>query len=208
MHVTLRFASIAAACAAAYLLGGCAAGSLASEGAAQGGKSGALGGAVAGAVGSVFWGGNVVENMVASAAVGAATGAVVGGASGRSADKKIEQRRAMSEADLAMQAQLGPENYEAARQLALCNHKTAIGRAKTAYGLAPDPERRRYALLIEAIANEEMGDAAGAQKVYPLLVPLYPDGSGSVDKARADALAGILKVQQTRREHGRAPTCG
>lgn len=188
-------------------LSGCAAGSLASEGAQQGAKSGALGGAVAGAVGSIFWGGNVVGNMAAGAVVGAASGAAMGGAAGHSADKQIEAKRNMSEADAALAARLGPANFEAATQLAKCKHKTAIGKARTAFGTTNDRELQRYALLIEAIANEEMGDTAAAQEVYPLLARTYPDGSGTVEKARADTLAGILKVQQVRQEHGAKPTC-
>ncbi len=192
---------------AVVALSGCAAGSLASEGAASGAKSGALGGAVAGAVGSIFWGGNVVENMAVGLAVGAASGAAMGGAAGHEADKEIEAKRNMSEADAALAAKLGPANFEAAVQLAKCKHKTAIGKARTAYGTTEDPELQRYALFIEAIANEEMGDTEAAQKVYPLLARTYPDGSGTAEKARADTLAGILKVQQVRQEHGAKPTC-
>lgn len=189
------------------VLSGCAAGSLASEGAASGGKSGALGGAVAGAVGSIFWGGNVLENMAVSAVVGAATGAAIGGAAGHSADKKIEAKRNMSEADAALAARLGPANFEAVVELGHCKHKTAVGKARTAYGTTQDPELQRFALFIEAIANEEMGDTAAAQKVYPMLASTYPDGSGTVEKARADTLAGILKLQQARQERGLKPTC-
>ena len=192
---------------AAVALSGCAAGSLASEGAQSGAKSGALGGAVAGAVGSIFWGGNVVGNMAAGAVVGAASGAAIGGASGQAADKKIEAKRNLSEADAALAARLGPANFEAATQLAMCNHKTAIGKARTAFGITDDRELQRYALLIEAVSNEEMGDTAAAQKVYPLLARTYPDGSGTVEKANADTLSAIQKVQQVRQDHGAKPTC-
>lgn len=192
---------------AVVAISGCAAGSLASEGAASGAKQGALGGAVAGAVGSIFWGGNVVENMAVGLAVGAASGAAMGGAAGHEADKKIEAKRNLSEADAALAVRLGPANFEAAVQLAKCKHKTAIGKARTAYGTTEDPELQRYALFIEAIAKEEMGDTAAAQEVYPLLARTYPDGSGTAEKARADTLAGILKVQQVRQEHGAKPTC-
>jgi len=44
--------------------------------------------------------------------------------------------------------------------------------------------------------------------VYPLLARTYADGSGTVEKAHADTLAGMTKVQQVRREHGLKPTCG
>lgn len=194
--------------AAALACQGCATGSLASEGAAAGGRSGALGGAVAGAIGSLFWGGNVLENMATSAAVGAASGAAMGAASGRSADKRIEAKRNVSEADAALAARIGRANFDAAVELARCRHKTAVGKARTAYGTTDDSELQRYALFIEAIASEESGDAAGAAKVYPLLARTYADGSGSVEKARADTLAGILKVQKAREEHGLKPTCG
>lgn len=188
-------------------LSGCAAGSLASEGASSGAKSGALGGAVAGAIASIFLGGNVVQNVAASAVVGAATGAAVGGAAGSSADKQIEAKRNLSEADAALAAKLGQDNFDAAVQLAHCNLKTAVGKARTAYGTATNTEQQRYALFIEAAADEEMGDTAAAQKVYPLLARTYPDGSGTAEKAHADTLAAMPKVQQVRQEHGLKPTC-
>jgi hypothetical protein len=186
---------------------GCAPGSLASEGAESGAKTGAVGGAVAGAIGSIFWGGNFVENVAAAAVVGAASGAAMGGMSGAEADKKIAEKREMSERDMALQQTLGADNFEAARQLALCKHKTAIGKARTAYGTAQDLDRRKYALMIEAMAAEESGDTEAAAKVYPLYASIDPSQPG-VDKVRADALATLLKVQQVRREHGYPPTCG
>jgi hypothetical protein len=184
----------------------CAPGSMASEGAASGAKTGALGGAVAGAVASVFWGGNVAENIVASAAIGAASGAAMGGASGSEADRKIAEKRAMSERDLALAQKLGPDNFEAAKQLALCKHRTAIGKARTAYGTAQDLDRRKYALMIEAMSAEESGDTTTAAKVYPLYASIDP-AQPSVEKVRADALSTLLKVQQLRREHDRPATC-
>src|SRR5262245_1315247 len=180
-------------------LAGCASGSLASEGAAQGAKSGALGGAVAGAVGSLFWGGNVVENMVAGAVVTAAAGAAVGGAAGASQDKAIADQRAMSERDAALQQRLGPDNFEAAKQLALCKHKTAIGKARTAYGRAEDTERKRYALMIEAIANSELGATEAEQKIYPLLVTLYGAGE-STEKIQTE----LVKAEKRGHDVGQA----
>jgi hypothetical protein len=191
---------------AAGLVAGCAPGSQASEGAGSGAKTGAVGGAVAGAVASIFWGGNVVENVVASAAIGAASGAAMGGMSGSAQDREIAAKRAMSEQDLALADKLGRDNYEAARELALCNHRTAIGKARTAYGTANDLERRKYALMIEAAAAEESGDTETAAKVYPLYASIDP-ARPSTDKIRADTLASLLKVQQARQQHGLAPTC-
>jgi hypothetical protein len=202
----IRVVAIAAAIATASLAG-CASGSLASEGAAQGAKSGAIGGAVAGAVASIFWGGNVVENMVAGAAVSAAAGAAMGGAAGASADKEIEQKRNMSEEQAALLQKIGPDNFDAARELGLCKHKTAIGKARTAYGRAQDNDHKRYALMIEAIANEEVGLSADAEKVYPLLVSTYGEGA-TVDQVKADVQKGLQRVQQARQTHGLNPTCG
>ena len=187
-------------------LAGCAAGSLGAQGASAGARSGGVGGAVAGAVGSIFWGGNVVQNMAASAVVGATTGAVMGGMVGNAQDRQIEARRNMSQADAEILARIGPDNFEAAKELAYCRHKTAIGKARTAFGLATTDDYKRYALMIESISDEEMGDAAAAQKVYPLLVTLDPQHT-TVDSARADALSGILKVQKAREERGLKPTC-
>jgi hypothetical protein len=191
----------------AAILAACAPGSMASRGATSGAKQGALGGAVAGAVGSIFWGGNVLENAAASAAIGAASGAAMGAASGSSVDKEVAAKRQMSEQDAAIAQKLGPANFDAAVALAECKHKRAMGLARTAYGTVGDDEHRRYALMIEAIAAEESGDTAAASEVYPLLLRADPS-LGSTDRARSEALAGILKIQRVREEHGRAPTCG
>jgi hypothetical protein len=185
---------------------GCAPGSLAAEGAGQGAKSGAIGGAVAGAVGSIFLGGNVVENMVAGAVVTAAAGAAVGGAAGASEDRAIEQQRTQTDRDAALQQRLGPDNFAAARELALCKHKTAIGKARTAYGRAQDPERKRYALMIEAIANRELENPEAEQKTYPLLLPLYGEGA-TVDGIEADVTKAEGLVQDVRESHGANRTC-
>jgi hypothetical protein len=188
------------------LLSGCASGSLASEGAAQGAKSGAIGGAVAGAVLSIFTGGNVAQNIAVSAAASAAAGAAIGGAAGSTADKEIEQQRNLSEADAAVAQKLGRENFEAARELALCKHKTAIGKARTAYGRAADDEHKRYALMIEAIADEELGLTAAADEVYPLLLSAYGEGA-TLEAVRNDVQSGLQRVQQARQSHGLNPTC-
>jgi hypothetical protein len=185
---------------------GCAPGSQASEGASRGAKTGAVGGAVAGAVGSIFWGGNALENIAASAVIGAASGAAMGGMSGSEEDREIAAKREMSERDMALQQKLGNDNFEAAKELARCKHRTAIGKARTAYGRAADLERRKYALMIEAVAAEESGDTETANKVYPLYASIDP-AQPSVDKVRADALAALLKVQQVRQEHGLPATC-
>lgn len=208
MHkdVYVYVGAVVGAAVALFSLAGCAPGSLASEGAAQGAKSGALGGAVAGAVGSLFWGGNVVENMVAGAVVTAAAGAAVGGAAGASQDKAIEQQRDMSERDAALQQRLGPDNFAAARELALCKHKTAIGKARTAYGREQDPARKRYALMIESIANRELGVTEAQNEINPLLLRLYGEGA-TVEQIDADIAKGETLVQDARESHGMSRSC-
>jgi hypothetical protein len=116
----------------------------------------------------------IASIAMSSTLAGCASGSLAseGGTAGASQDKAIADQRAMSERDAALQQKLGSDNFEAARQLALCKHKTAIGKAKTAYGRAQDPERKRYALTIEAIANRELGMTEAEQQIYPLLLPL------------------------------------
>jgi len=207
MQQSKRFLSaVLTMVATSVVVSGCASGSLASEGAEQGGKSGALGGAVAGAVGSLIWGGGFVENVVAGTVVGAASGAAMGGAAGASEDKKIAEQREMSERDAALQQKLGPDNFEAAKQLALCKHKTAIGKAKTAYGRAQDNDRKRYALMIEAIANKELGNTSAQQQIYPLLLPLYGEG-GTTERVDQDVQKGESLIQTARTENGQSATC-
>jgi hypothetical protein len=198
-------------CAVAFLTASCA-----DTYAAEGAKSGAVGGAVAGAVLGIFTG-NVGASMVAGAAASAAAGAAIGGmtpkapqgavpapapgqGSAAPTDPKLVERQQ------ALEEKIGPANFDAARMLALCRHNSAIELARNAYTTADTQERRGYALMIEAVAAEEKGDTATAAAVYPRLVEV-DSGIGSVDKARSDALAGVLKVQQVRKDYGLSPTC-
>lgn len=206
---------LAAVASCVSLLGvqGCA-GTYASEGA----KAGLVGGAVAGAVGSLFWGGNVVGNMAASAAVSAAAGAAVGGMVDKPAphedaapatepDTELESKADLVKRDSALAERIGPENFEAARRLARCDHVRAIQYARRAFDVEQSQERRAYALMIEAVAAEEQGDTDTAAAVYPRLVQLEPSRENVV-KARNDALSGILKVQQVRKDYDLPATCG
>ena len=82
----------------------------------------------------------------------------------------------------------------------------AIGGVSGAMAAAQDPKERAYALLIQSIAAEETGDKALAASLYPKIV--QEDASrGNVDKVRADALEGVMKVQSIRKTHGLAPIC-
>jgi hypothetical protein len=195
-------ASLAASCADTY--------------AAEGAKSGAVGGAVAGAVIGIFTG-NIGGSMVAGATASAAAGAAIGGmtpktapgsgpvpAQGQGSSAPTDPKRV--ESLKALENKIGPANFDAARMLALCRHDSAIELARNAYTTADTQERRGYALMIEAVSEEEKGDTAGAAAVYPRLVEVHP-AFGSADKARSDALSGILKIQQVRKDYGRSPTC-
>jgi len=207
---------IVSTCAASVLIGGCA-GTNAREGA----KAGLVGGAVAGAVGSLFWGGNVVGNMAAGAVTTAAAGAAVGamqpspiGESGeappvaenRSKGDLTSTDPELLERERELEKRIGPENFEAARRLARCEQDRAINEARKAYKEVSTQEQRAYALMIEAIAEEERGDRAAADAIYPRLVEVDP-ARGTPEKARNDALSGVLKVQQVRKEYGLSPTC-
>lgn len=196
------FALVASGCAGTY--------------AEEGAKQGFVGGAVAGAVGSLFWGGNVLE----SAAIGAVTTAAAGAAVGAMNKKPTAEPapaatappaagtsdQAIIQRDRALEQRIGTDNFEAARQLARCQHDRAIEDARKAYMSADTDERRAYSLMIEAVAAEEKGDTATAAAVYPRLVEIAPS-HGPVDKARSEALSGILKVQQARKAHALPPLC-
>jgi hypothetical protein len=200
--------------------------------AGEGAKTGAAGGAVAGALGGLFFGGNVLGTAAAGAAAGAAGGAVVGGMTRKDNDSPPEPappppeqqssqqapsaeqplpappagEREAYQRDRALEDRFGSENFEAARLLANCEHDRAISEARKAYEDGDTNERRAYALMLEAVAAEEMGDTATAAAVYPRFVELAP-AYGPVDRARSEALSEVLKVQQARKDSGLPPTC-
>jgi hypothetical protein len=192
---------------------GCAASGCAGTYAEEGAKAGLVGGAVAGAVGSLFWGGNVLQSAAVGAVTTAAAGAAVGGMQKK--PEAGEQAKSTAPAtsdqdviarDRAIEERIGQENFEAARLLGRCQHDRAIDQARKAFSSVDTDERRAYALMIEAVAAEEKGDTATATAVYPRFVELAPD-HGPVEKARNEALSGILKVQQARKAHGLQPLC-
>jgi hypothetical protein len=201
------------ACASAFLTTSCA-----DTYAAEGAKSGAVGGAVAGAVLGIFTG-NVVGSAVAGAAASAAAGAAVGGLTPKQpaqgaapppaqapAANPARTDPKLAERQQALEAKIGPANFDAARMLALCRHDSAAELARNAYNTADTQERRGYALMIEAVSDEEKGNTAAAAAIYPKLVEVHPQFS-STDQARSAALSGVLKVQQVRKDYGLSPTC-
>jgi hypothetical protein len=119
-----------------FIACGCA-GTYAEEGA----KAGLVGGAVAGAVGSLFWGGNVLESAAVGAITTAAAGAAVGGMTKKpesgeqagSATSAPTSDQDIIKRDRALEERIGEENFEAARQLARCQHDRAIDEARKAF---------------------------------------------------------------------------
>jgi hypothetical protein len=188
------------------LAAGCS--SSAQKGAGQGATLGAVGGAVAGAVSSLIFGGNVAQGAMSGAAIGAATGAATGAVAGSMADSAAKDRAAQTPAakDAELRKKIGDRNYSTAVLLTQCRHQDAIASAQETFNASQNKDERVYALVIQSIAAEEAGDKKLANSLYPKIV--QEDASrGSVDKARADALEGVMKVQATRREHGLSPLC-
>jgi hypothetical protein len=191
---------------------GCAPGSQAEKQAGQGAALGAVGGAVAGAVGSLLWGGNVVEGAVKGGMVGAASGAAMGAVSGSAADNAAKQQPgaaapAGAEAKEAeLRKRIGDRNYATTVLLTQCRHRDAIASAQATLGASTQADERAYALFIQSVAAEEVGDKALANALYPKIVQESPE-RGSVDKVRADVLEGLMKVQATRRQHGLPALC-
>lgn len=196
--------AVTLAASVAWLVGGCASDSEAGKAAGQGASVGMVGGAVAGAVGSLLWGGNPVEGAVKGGVTGAASGAAVGAVSGAQRSKQKPPDPEAKQVEL--RKKMGDRNYATTVMLTQCRHKDAIASAQDTVATTSSKDERVYALLIQGIAAEEIGDKALASSVYPRIVQEDPS-RGSVDKVRADALEGVMKVQATRREHGLAPLC-
>ena len=187
--------------AAAIVVGGCS--SSAQKGAGQGATLGAVGGAVAGAVGSLIFGGNVAQGAMSGAAIGAASGAATGAVAGSMADSAAKEKAAKPAAtDPELRKRIGDRNYASALLLAQCKHKDAIASAQETVAATQDSNERAFALLLQGVAAEESGDKALTASLYPQIAK---QNGGTVDKARADTLEGVIKVQATRREHGLPP---
>jgi hypothetical protein len=181
----------------------------AQEGAGKGATMGMVGGAVAGAVGSLLWGGNVVEGAAKGAAVGAASGAATGAVAGsmnESATKNAPKPKPAAVDQAELRKKMGDRNYATTVLLTQCRHQDAIASAQDTLAASQSKDERVYALLIQGIAAEESGNKALASSAYSKIVQEDP-ARGSVDKVRADALEGVMKVQATRRDHGLSPLC-
>jgi hypothetical protein len=172
------------------------------EGAARGATMGAVGGAVAGAVSSLIFGGNVVQGAAQGAAIGVASGAATGAVAGSMADSAAKKPAKPAAGDAELRKRIGDRNYASALLLAQCKHKDAIASAEDTLAVSKDSNERAFALLLQGVAAEESGDKALATSMYPKIAQ---QSGGSVDKARADSLEGVIKVQAERRKHGMPP---
>src|SRR5262245_56737488 len=177
--------------------------SSAQEGAGKGATLGAVGGAVAGTVSSLIVGGDVAQGAVQGAAIGAASGAATGAVAGSMADSAAKEKAAKPAAgDAELRKRIGDRNYASALLLAQCRHKEAIASADETLATSKDTSERSFAVLLQGVAAEESGDKALASSLYPKIAQ---QNGGSVDKARADTLEGVIKVQGERRKHGMPP---
>lgn len=203
-------------------LTGCASDSATGRKAASGAALGTVGGAVAGAVGSLLWGGNPISGALKGGVTGAASGAAVGAVSGAVADSRAKKPETPPQESPALQTaeekiaadpefaelerKVGKDNYRAALLLAGCKHLEAMDAAGKAYSTATDSDQRAYALMVQAIAAEESGNKGLASSLYPRIVREDPK-LGTAEKARAEALEGVFRVQALRQDHGLSPVC-
>jgi hypothetical protein len=191
-------------------ISGCASDSESGRVAGEGAKYGAVGGAVAGAVSALIFGGNPLQGAVAGGITGAASGAATGAMVGAQADEAAKQRQAKAVAGdpklAALRERIGDANYSAAMLLAQCRHQSAIETARDNAATTQNPQYKAIAMAIEAVAAEESGDRALASSLYPQIIELVPS-RGNVDKLRADALEGVIRVQAARKQHGLPATC-
>ena len=149
----------------------------------------------------------MAQGAARGAAIGAASGAATGAVAGSMADNAAKEKSVKAtEADPKpgeLRKRIGDRNYATALLLAQCRHQDAIASAGDTLAATQDPNERAFALLIQGIAAEESGDKALTASLYPKIAQ---QSGGSVDKVRADALEGVIKVQAARREHG-LPAC-
>lgn len=202
--------ALAAVVVAASLAAGCSTASR--EGASRGATRGAVGGLVAGAVGSIFWGGDAVNNALRTAAVGAASGAAIGAMDGAAQNRKAPPPAGGTpgptdpNANAALRSLIGDANYAAGEELARCRHVTAIAKAEKAFTTETTAERKGYALLIQAMAAEESSNVTKASEVYRRWGAFDP-ARADRNAARAEALAGLQKVQRIRQDTGLPVLC-
>jgi hypothetical protein len=148
-----------------------------------------------------------VNNALRSAAVGAASGAAIGAMDGGSRDRKAPKPApAPSTDNAALRTLIGDGNYAAGEELARCRHVSAIAKAERAFTAETTPERKGYALLIQAMAAEESSNVTKASEIYRRWGQFDPRRADR-NAARAETLDGLQKVQRIRQDSGLPALC-
>jgi hypothetical protein len=189
---------------ACAIAAGCTTG--ARQGAVQGGTMGAIGGAAAGAVGSLLFGGTVLEGAVQGSLMGAAGGAAAGAVQGGVAEKQQATPSVKSDKQVkAFRKEQGDLNFQAVVYLLQCKHHDAIKFANQALDETDQLKRKVFALTVRAVAEVETGKDEAAEATYAEIAAL--DKKRPVERARADTLEAMLRVQSVRKEND-LPPCG
>ena len=190
-----------------FAAGGCS--TATKEGAVSGGIMGFVGGAAVGAVDALLFGGghNILENAGKAAVLGAAGGAATGATAAHMSEKKAQKSADPMAPDSAATEKLrkkyGDVNFQAAVQLVQCQHKSAMATAERGFEQADNMERKIFALTILSAAQTEIGQAVEAEKTFSRMILI--DSTRTMDKARADSLQTLLKVQSIRKQQGIKP---
>jgi hypothetical protein len=80
------------------------------------------------------------------------------------------------------------------------HRKDAVTMANRAITEATQTDRKVFGLTVRAVAENEAGNTAAAEKTYAEIAKVDP--KRSIDKARGDTLQAMLKVQSLRKENG------
>ena len=151
--------------AAGSQLSGC--GEYAAKGAGAGATTGAASGAVGGLVSALVFGGDPGEAMARGAVYGGAVGATAGAIGGSQVDKKVEEQRKTTEAEL--RKSLGDDAFDGLVALADCDHQTSLKQAGLARQSA-NPNFSLAGLWLEVLTYADQGDEATARGLFPDVV--------------------------------------
>jgi hypothetical protein len=182
------------------------------KGAAGGAVMGLVGGATAAAVDGLLWGGSDVGERVVKSSISGATAGAAMGATGAAMSERQQKKGKASSATQATddrqvektRKKIGDINFQAGILWVQCDHAGAIKTAQRAFESASNEKQQLYALTIEAAAALESGQGELADSLYPKIVEL--DKKRDLDKARADTMEVMLRVQKVRKEQG-LPSC-
>jgi predicted MPP superfamily phosphohydrolase len=141
-----------------------------------------------------------VQGGITGAAGGAAAGAMAGGMVERQG-KQAQPTSGDGQVDIeALRKALGDLNFHAAVFLIQGNHKEAIAMANRAVAEASQTNRKVFGLTVRAVAENETGNKAAAEKTYADIAKVDP--KRSIDRARGDTMQVMLKIQGLRKQHG------